>query len=156
MPPNLDEALDYAAEVYRFPMPVADLFYSDPYASIVGEKTAGRIAGKETIDGAVCDHLVIETPAVDAEVWLEEGEHALPRKLEIVYKELEGAPHSSITFADWNLSPQVDAELFAMVPPEDYHLIPMVAVLSPEEEALVRAAKSGEPAGSEPAAGSRN
>lgn len=140
MPPTLDEALDYLAEVYRMPMPIADLVYSDPYGSIVGDDTSLRMVGKEKVGGAECDHLVIETPAVIADVWLEGGERALPCKLELVPKEAADAPRTSLEFRDWNLSPEVDAALFAFTPPAGYNRIPMVAVMSPEEEKRAREA----------------
>ncbi len=156
MPASLDEALDYVAEVYRLPMPIADLMYSDPYASIAGEgfgeETSVRLAGKEEIGGTQCDHLVIETPVIDAELWLEAGERALPCKLELVNKQAEGAPRTSIVFSDWNLSPQVDATRFAFTPPADYNRIRMVATMSEQEEALARAAQpKTEAATAEPA-----
>jgi hypothetical protein len=148
MPATLDEALDYAALVYRIPLPIADLFYSDPYASVVGEETVLRSSGEETVAGVACDHLTIETPAVNAEVWLEQGAQALPRKLELVYKELEGEPRTTVTFYDWDLEPQIDPVLFAFTPPAGYTRLPMVASMSPEEEELVRAsaAQDVEPA----------
>jgi hypothetical protein len=140
MPPTIDETLDYAAEVYRFPMPIADLLYSDPYGSIVGDDTAVRMVGKEAVGALQCDHLAIETPAVNAGVWLESGERALPCKLDLVQKGGDDPPHTTIVFSNWNLAPQVDAARFAFTPPAGYNRIRMVAVMSPEEEARARAA----------------
>lgn len=140
MPPTLDEALDYAAEVYRFPMPVADFLYSDPYSSLIANDTAASLAGQESIHGVACDRVAIRTPAVEADVWIEAGERALPCKLEIVYKDLDQKPRSTIVFSDWNLSPTVDAKIFEFSAPGDYRRIAMVAVMSPEEEKLARKA----------------
>lgn len=151
MPPTLDQALDYVAEVYRVPIPIADLLYSDPYGSIVGENTGLRMAGKETIGGAECDHLVVETPAVDAELWLATGASALPCKLELVREEERGALRTSVVFSDWNLSPQVEATRFAFAPPAGYQRIRMVAVMSPQEEALSHAAEAKREAQDAPA-----
>jgi hypothetical protein len=145
MPPTLDEAFDYAAEVYRFPMPVADLLYSDPYGSLVADDTAARIAGKEDVNGVSCEKVAVVTPLVEADVWIEEGERALPCKLEILYKELPQTPRSSITFSNWNLAPTVDESIFTYSPPKGYNLIPMVGVLSPEEEKLVRERAKAQP-----------
>ena len=152
MPPTLDEALDYVAEVYRFPMPIADLLYSDPYGSFVADDTAARLAGKESIGDMNCEKVTVETPIVTADLWVEEGERALPCKLDILYKELEQTPRSTIVFSNWNLAPTVDAKIFQFSAPEGYRKIRMVAVLSPEEERLVReAAKQAAPPGGGPA-----
>ena len=150
MPPTLDEALDYAAAVYRIPMPVADLLYSDPYGSFVSDDTSARIAGKESINGLSCDQIRIESPAVEADLWVAEGDQALPCKLELIYKEMDQAPRSTVVFSDWNLAPAVDPKRFEFVAPKGYKRIPMVAVLSPDEEKLVRDAQS---AGAAPDAG---
>jgi hypothetical protein len=139
-PPTIDEAMDYLAEVYRLPMPIADILYSDPYASIVADDTAARVVGKESIDGTACDYVRIETPAVHADLWIEEGARALPRKLELVHTALEGAPRTSIVFSDWDLATASAPGLFTFTPPEGYERIRMVAVMSPEEEELVRTA----------------
>ena len=159
MPPTLDEAFDYAAAVYRFPMPVADLLYSDPYGSLVSDDTSLRLAGKETINGLPCDQIRIETSVVEADLWVAEGAQALPCKLELVYKQMDQMPRSTIVFSDWNLAPTFDPKRFEFVAPKDYHKIPMVAVLSPDEEKLVRDAQSakagpdaGTPATAAPAA----
>lgn len=138
MPPTLDEALDYAAEVYRFPMPVADLLYSDPYGSFVADDTAAKSGGKESINGVDCEKVIVKTPVVEADIWIEAGDRALPCKLDIIYTEQDQKPHATIVFSNWNLAPAVDDKLFAYSAPAGYNKIRMVAEMSAEEEQLVR------------------
>jgi hypothetical protein len=128
MPPTLDGGMDYIATTYRFPMPMADLLYSDPYSAFIGDSTKGRVVGDEQIGAMKCQHLAFTDKVVDFDVWVQDGQQALPCRLRIVYKSLTGEPHADITFSDWNLSPQVAADQFTASLPPDYRQIPVVGV----------------------------
>jgi hypothetical protein len=128
MPPTLDEGFDYLASTFHFPMPMGDILYSDPYAAFIGDSTRGKIVGDEEIGGVKCQHLAFTDPVVDFEVWVENGQRPLPCRVNITYKTLDGPPRASITFSDWNLSPQVPPDQFTASVPSDYRRIPVVGV----------------------------
>lgn len=144
MPPTLDETLDTIAEVYRIPMPLADLFYSDPAAALRGNNLTGKLIGRETVGSKECDHLELQTENVDVELWLEADERALPCRIALLYKSVEGAPRWTIDFDDWNLQPEIEDALFEFTPPADYQRISVVGVMTPEDEDAARARRAEE------------
>jgi hypothetical protein len=134
VPDSLDAALDFLGERLDMRMPIADLLYSSPYESYVDANTVGQYLGQETVDGASCHHLAFQHPAIDFEMWLEDGEQPLPCKIVLTYKLDEGVPKSVLSFSEWDLSPDFPADLFVYTPPEGYARIPFRA-LEPEPAA---------------------
>jgi hypothetical protein len=57
------------------------------------------------------------------QVWISTGEQALLRKLVVTFWDIDGAPQQSLTFSDWNLDPEFDADVFKAEIPEDTLLI---------------------------------
>ena len=125
MPPTLDEAIDYAATNLDLPMPMADLFYSSPYDSLMSDDTQGSYVNTEKIEGKDCAQLAFQNAHVDWRIWIVEGEKTVPCRLEITYKEEPGQPKSIMTFRDWNFAPKIDAGQFTHKAPEDYEQIPV-------------------------------
>jgi hypothetical protein len=59
---------------------------------------------------------------VDWQLWVQQGETPLPRKLVITTKQEEGQPQY-VSNMNWNLSPKINNKLFSFVPPKDAHKI---------------------------------
>jgi hypothetical protein len=149
MPPTIDATLDSLATTYRFPMPTGDIIYSNPYEAFIGDSTTGRLVGEEQVGSVKCQHFSFQD-VVNFDLWIEEGQRALPCKLDIVYEGLEGQPHYSITFTGWDLAPQISDDQFTASIPSDYRQIPVVGVSS--ERAAQDAAPeqpTGTPAGAD-------
>jgi hypothetical protein len=127
MPPTIDATLDSLATTYRFPIPIGDLLYSNPYEAFIGDSTAGRLVGEEQVGSVKCQRFSFQD-VVDYDLWIEEGQRALPCRLEIIYKSLDGEPRYSITFTNWDLSPQIADNQFTPSVPSDYRRIPVVGV----------------------------
>ena len=154
VPGTIDEALDEIAVRYAVPMPMADVLYSSPYEALWAEGTAGGWVGVEEVGGQTCHHLSFQHEVVDWELWVAEGEPALPCRISIVYKQEPGETRSTITFADWKLGEELADSRFAAEIPEDYERIGVVERLTPEELAELEAqGEAQEPVG-EPEAGS--
>jgi len=124
-PATIDETLDDIAERFDIFMPMSDLLYADPYDAYIGPETTGGVVGKETIEGASCDHLSFQDTAAQYQLWISDKDF-LPRKLVINYTEDEGQPASQITFRNWNLSAKVTDQEFAFKIPKGYERIPIL------------------------------
>ena len=48
--------------------------------------------GSGVINGVECDYLAFRTEDVDWQIWVEDGERALPRKVVITFKDQPGYP----------------------------------------------------------------
>jgi len=116
-PPDIDSLLDHTAESLGFTVPVADLFYSDPYKVLMENVESLSHSGREEVGGRSCHRLTLIQDDIDWDIWIEEGGSPLPRKLEITYKNVAGSPRYTVLFTDWDFShPPVKAD-FSFDPP---------------------------------------
>lgn len=127
---TIDDMLDKLEEALGFSPPVGDLIASNLHESLLGGEQDGKVAGKEKVGGAECQHLTFSHPNVDWEIWID-SDH-LPRKFRVTYKaeETEGDLALVIDEISWALDAKVSAETFAFTAPDGAEKIEM---LSPQE-----------------------
>ena len=118
VPGTLDEMLDDVARRFSLPVPIADVVYSTPYEAFIGPATRGGFVRRETIDGVECAHLIYADDFVEVRVWIPSTDQPLPRRLELVYKLVPGAPTARIDFTSWDLTPQIAEGAFTFQPGE--------------------------------------
>jgi hypothetical protein len=119
MPGTIDQVLDTLAADYEVVLPLSDLLYSDPYATLMEGVLYGKYLGLHQAAGVPCHHLTFGQEGVEWQLWIDAGAQPLPRKLAIAYWELAGVPQYQATFRRWNLSPRLEAGLFQFKPPSD-------------------------------------
>jgi hypothetical protein len=117
VPDTLDEMMDYMVERYGLSMPLADILISDPYTSAIRNVRIGRYVGVHQVNGIKCHHLAFRQDLIDWQIWIEDSDTPLPRKLVITYKEQPGQPQFVAVFDKWNLSAQVPEGLFTFKAP---------------------------------------
>ena len=126
-------------------MPIGDVAYSWPYDAFIGKSTQGGLVGRETIEGISCVKLDYNDAVVEVRLWLPTSGQPLPRRMEIVYKQVPALPVSQINFRSWNLeSPVADAP-FAFEPPQGQGRIELSDLIAGLSSGSIRLAK---PAGS--------
>ena len=116
-PPSIDQALDMLAEKYGMVMPLADLAFPDPYQVLIENARRGEYVGKGYVFDKKCHHLAFRQAAVDWQIWVEDGEQAVPRKVVITFKDSPAHPQYTAFLSDWNLSAATDDAQFALNPP---------------------------------------
>jgi hypothetical protein len=121
-PPTLAELKDVTEKRYGIDLPLADLFYWGTEHDGTADVTAATKVGVSTVEGAACDHYAFRQKDVDWELWIEQGQHPLPRKLVITTTTEKTRPQSSQVL-DWDLAPQLGDDLFTFVPPPESHKI---------------------------------
>lgn len=135
MPNTLDAALDAMATEYAIPTPVADLLYSSPRDAFVQTGSTGGWVAREAINGQMCERLSYQSPVVDWDLWIAEGERALPCQLKITYKQDPGAPTMTAVLKDWDLAASHGADEFiAKVDEQAYRRITLVRAPTAEPE----------------------
>jgi hypothetical protein len=134
MPPTIDEAFDFAGSTLNLPTPMADILYSSPYDAFMSAETTGGYVKLDKVEEKSCHELAFQNPVVDWRIWIADGDQPLPCQLEITYKLDEGSPKINMTFLDWNLSPQLAADLFTHQPPANYQRIKIIGRVPVEEE----------------------
>lgn len=118
-PDNIDATMDFLIDTYDFSLPLADILNNDPYDSFMETTKSGIIMGDSMVGGKECTHLAMRAEYVDWQVWVSNEDPALPCKLVINYREIEGEPQYQAVFFNWNLNPEIAADAFKPKLPKD-------------------------------------
>ena len=116
-PPTLRELADKLSDEYNVELPLADLFYwgdSKTTADIVGAIDVGAAQ----VDGTTCEHYAFRQKGADWQVWIQQGNYPLPRKLVITTTTDPARPRFTSVMT-WNLAPSFDDAAFTFEPPKD-------------------------------------
>jgi hypothetical protein len=116
---DIDKALDVAEELTGADFPLADLLSNDPGQSLLAWVTSGGQVGTATIDGVLTRHFFFTqaTEDLEWELWLEDNDRALPRRVVVTYRSLPGRPNFIADLSDWNFSIQPPDSEFEFTPP---------------------------------------
>lgn len=127
--------LDFARRSLDLYAPAGDLLYKNPYSLLLEDVISGLYVGMGIVDGVRCHHLAFRGNEVDWQIWIEEGSKPLPKRFIITSKWLTGAPQSTVTLKNWNLSPHLKDEYFKFSPSNDMEKIDFIS-LATEESTL--------------------
>jgi len=112
VPGTLDNLIDVLRKKYDRPLADADLFVSNPQASLMTGVNDIKDLGSGVISGVECDHLAFRTKEVDWQIWIAQGERPYPCRYVITSKRVEGGPQFSIRLSDWKTGSEVAADDF--------------------------------------------
>lgn len=137
-PPTIGELIDVASEKYGIDIPLLDLFlWGGPRAS-TKEITEASDFGPSDVGGITCEHYAFRQPGLDWQVWIQLGDHPLPKKLVLTTTTDDARPqHTSVL--TWNLAPSYNDATFVFDPPSDAQKI----VFADEKAATVTTAAAG-------------
>jgi len=107
------------ARKYGLVMPLADLAFPDPYTELTENVRSGQYIGMGYVFDTKCHHLAFKQDTVDWQIWVEDTEQALPRKMVITFKTEPTQPQYTAFLSDWNLSPETSDAMFTFTPPPD-------------------------------------
>ena len=134
IPGTLDAMLDYLIDRIGVPAPLADLSYSDLYSVMREKIDTGFHVGPSMVQGVACQHLAFQDEDADWQIWIEDGDQPLPRRIVITYKTFPGSPQFRAHLIDWDLEPKVPDSLFTFERPTGAQQIPFVAKTKFESE----------------------
>ena len=123
---TIGQMMDFLADEIDIPIPARDFLSEDARTILAGSLLSARYLGESIIDGAACDHVALQTPDVDYQVWVMRGEMPLPKRLVIDYKNEPGQPQFRGHFVSWDMAPSVAASDFAFKPEEGMERIPLI------------------------------
>lgn len=117
-PPTINELATLIEEKHAIELPLVDMFRWGTSEEQRAEITAAKDVGASVCEGVTCRHYAFRQPGLDWEVWIQEGDHPLPRKVVLTTRTDEARPQHTATYT-WNLAPSFNNESFAFVPPKD-------------------------------------
>lgn len=118
VPDKIGPAMDHLMDRYGVSIALSDFFHENPYEALIASVERAYYIGMSQVNGVACHHLAFAQESVDWQIWIEDGERPLPRKLVIVYKNDPGAPHYTATLAAVKLQDPVPQDTFKAVIPD--------------------------------------
>lgn len=116
-PGTIEEALEYAQKTFDLSAPLADLIYPDAYNVLTQNVHSGHYVGLHLVRGIQCHHLVFIQDDIDWQIWIENSQTPLPRKMVITSKWLAGAPQFTALMSYWKTAARLPQDLFIFTPP---------------------------------------
>jgi hypothetical protein len=129
-PPGINAALDYAQQAFNLRAPLAELIYSRSYECLTDEVISGHYEGLHEVQGIPCHHLAFKQKDVDWQIWIENSQTPLPRKLVITDNKVHGLQFTAL-LSKWNTSASLEDSLFTFVPPEKAEKIGILPAVPP-------------------------
>ena len=118
VPKDIDAAMGFALEEFDVEAPMMDLLYSDASTHLVdSDVTVIYLTDKSRIGGMDCHHLAIRGPESDVQLWVQEGDQPLPRKIIITSKWEGGSPRFTANLS-WETDPKFKPGFFQFKAPE--------------------------------------
>lgn len=125
VPNTVDAMMDYIEYELGFTPNFADFLSSNPYQSMLGSVTSGRIVGSKTIRGHDCHQLAFTQADADWQVWVGKDDH-LPWKVHVTYKDGGKTPSLTGDFTSWKLNSAMSGRMFQFTPPKGTQKIEMI------------------------------
>jgi hypothetical protein len=117
-PPTIGELIDVAGDKYGIEIPLLDLFLWGGPRATTNEITEASDFGPGEVGGITCEHFAFRQPGLDWQVWIQLGEHPLPKKL-VLTTTTDDARPEHVSVLTWNLAPAYNDEAFVFAPPSD-------------------------------------
>ena len=119
------EALDTLYKQYGIALPLEDLFrWADPNGKRDDDLKSAYQVGTATIDGVETNHYAFREGDTDWEVWIQQGDKPLPKKLVIVDRTDPTRP-TFIARLNWQVNPAYSDKDFTFVPGPGAKRIPI-------------------------------
>jgi hypothetical protein len=128
-PDTLEGMLDFARESLDIVAPAGDFLYANAYEILMQDvHTAFEVPGLAFVEGVACDHLAFSLPGTDFQVWIQQREQPLLRRLVITSRDIVSAPQFTVSIRNWDLNPEVSADLFKMTPADEAKNIEFIVI----------------------------
>jgi hypothetical protein len=115
-PPTNREFLKTIYDKFGISLPLEDLFrWNDGDDSDLKALTSGFSVGTATLDGVETDHWAFRQGDFDWEVWIDQGDKPLPRKLTIIDRSDPALPGYTARLK-WTVNPPLSDKDFAFNP----------------------------------------
>ena len=116
-PGEIESALEYAQNAFGINAPLSDLIYRDAYRVLTQDVHSGHYVGLHLVRGVQCHHLLFIQDDIDWQIWIENSQTPLPRKMVITSKWLAGGPQFTALMSYWKTSARLPEDLFLFTAP---------------------------------------
>lgn len=132
-PGSIDQLLHSLREGHGIALPGADFLLSNSYEVLSAEIIEAKHIGRGVIDGVECEHLAFRNFDTDWQLWVQVGEHPIPRKLVVTSKTLNSAPQYTVRIKSWETGILTSPGDFSFTPPADAKKLDPQALIELDE-----------------------
>ncbi|MGB7291089.1 MAG: DUF2092 domain-containing protein [Thermodesulfobacteriota bacterium] len=100
-PDSIDQTFDELLKRYSYSLPLSELLFVNPYKILLEHVEAGYYIGSSVVFGVPCNQLAFVDRNVDWQIWIEDGQRKVPRKIVLTYKKIPGSPQFIAILKDW-------------------------------------------------------
>jgi hypothetical protein len=115
-PPTIIELVDILYEKYDVDVPFIDLFLWGGKRQSSDAITSASDIGPGQVGGITCEQYAFRQPGLDWQIWIQQGDYPLPKKLVLTTTTDDARPQHTSVFT-WNLAPSFNEESFVFDPP---------------------------------------
>jgi hypothetical protein len=127
-PGKIEEMVDVAEASLGVDFPLADFMNSDPQKAFLEGITTGTQVGTTNIDGTRCRHFFFtQASELEMELWLEDNDKALPRRLVVTYLNIPGRPRFIAELSNWDFTTKHLDTDFVFQPPTGVKQVELTA-----------------------------
>ena len=126
--PTIDGTLQEIMNKYGYTPALSDFLYSDPYKMLMENALSGFYVGPGDVNGTGCYHLAFVEKYIDWQIWIEEGDKPLVKKIVITYKTVPESPQYTAVFSDWKFNESLPDSLFEPTIPSGAKEIDMMVL----------------------------
>lgn len=116
-PATIGQLADTLDQKYGINLPLEDLFRWGGAQSPTAGITSAMFIGPSAVGGVTCGHYIYRQDGLDWQVWIQQGDYPLPRKLVLTTTTDASRPQYTATI-DWNLAPSYNDDAFKFVAPK--------------------------------------
>ena len=127
-PPTMPEVFAKLQNKLNIEIVAGDILRDDSYTFLLALIHSGFVVGDALVHGVLCTHLAFRTADTDMQIWITQGQKALPKKYVVTSRWITSAPQSTITFFDWVVQNDIDNAVFVFKAPSDAKEIPFTEV----------------------------
>jgi len=117
-PPTIEGMLDFAREKLDIVAPAGDLVYPNAFEILMEDVTTAFVVGEGMVEGVRCDHLAFRNPDTDWQIWIQQGDKPLIRKMVITSADIVGQPEFRVVMSSWDLASTFPDAHFTFKAPE--------------------------------------
>jgi hypothetical protein len=128
-PPTIRDLARVLEARFGIQLPLVDLFYWGTNLDSSEQITSAIYVGPARLGTAETDHYAFRQPGLDWQIWIEDGEVPVPRKLILTATDDPSRPEYIVELA-WELGVEHADSVFAFVPPKGSHEIKLVELPS--------------------------
>lgn len=118
IPEEIEVAMAFALEELGIDLPLMELVYQDTNSRLLSsDATILYLTDKARVDGVDCHHIAIRDSDIDFQLWVQEGDQPLPRRVMITAKWEGGSPRFMASM-NWDTVVAFGDEVFKFKAPE--------------------------------------